>query len=232
MCHPAAPHAGALLIAAEDSPADAPRPLLRGLSHLVAFFAALAGWVTLVRAAPGPRGVIGGTVFGASLAVMFGVSALYHIPRWPPALHGLLRRVDHAAIFVLIAGTYAPLCLALEPRKGLALLAFVCTCALFGIVRVFVFPDAPRYASIPIYLALGWAVTPLVQAVRAALGSYGLALLAVGGLVYSLGAIIYWIRRPDPAPAVFGYREIFHLLVVGAAACHYAVILGVVRGLS
>lgn len=223
---------GASLIAAEDSPAEATRPLLRGISHLLAFFAALAGWAALVKAAPSTRGVVAGTLYGASLAVMFGVSALYHTPAWSPGILRVLRRVDHAVIFVLIAGTYAPLCLALEPRKGLALLAFVCTCALFGIVRVVVFPDAPRYVSIPIYLALGWAVAPLVPAVRAALDTSGLALLAAGGLVYSVGAVVYWVRRPDPSPAFFGYREVFHLFVIAGAACHYAVILAVVRGLG
>jgi hemolysin III len=207
------------------------KPRLRGVSHLVAFFAALAGWAARAREAGSTRGIVAASVYGASLAVMFGTSALYHGPTWSTRSRRLLRRLDHAAIFALIAGTYAPLCLALEPRPGVALLTFVATCALFGIVRVIVFPDAPRYVAVPIYLALGWAIFPLVPTVRATVGTGGLALLAAGGVAYSAGAVIYWVRRPDPVPEVFGYHEIFHLLVIAAAACHYAVIFPVVAAL-
>jgi hemolysin III len=162
---------------------------------------------------------------------MFGVSALYHLPTWSPRGRLFLRRLDHAAIFVLIAGTYTPLCLVLPPSRGLTLLAFVWTGAVFGVVQATIWPDAPKYVSIPIYLGLGWAVTPLVPAVRDAVGTGGLVGLAAGGLAYSAGAVIYWLRRPDPFPSVFGYHEVFHLLVIAAAACHLAVILPVIAGL-
>jgi hemolysin III len=195
------------------------KPRLRGLSHCLAFFAALAGWAMLVRAGATTRALVAGNIYGASLAVMFGVSGRF------------LRRLDHAAIFVLIAGTYTPLCLALEPSRGLALLAFVATGAAFGVVKAIVFPDAPRYVGLAIYLGLGWAVFPLVATLRAAVGAEGLALVAVGGVAYSAGALVYGIRRPDPIPTVFGYYEVFHLLVIAAAACHFAVVLPVVRGL-
>ncbi len=216
-----------------DDLAVAPRkPRLRGVPHLVAFFAALAGWAALLRVAPSTRGVVAASIYGASLAVMFGVSALYHLPTWSPRPRRVLRRLDHAAIFTLITGTYAPLCLTLGPRVGIALLAFVATVALFGIVRVVVFPDAPRYVAIPIYLALGWVVSPLVPAVRAAVGPHGVTLLAAGGIAYSVGALVYWVRRPDPVPGVFGYQGIFDVLVIAAASLHYAVIFPVVRGLG
>jgi hemolysin III len=207
------------------------RPRLRGASHLVAFFAALLGWAVLLGAARSAKAAVAATVYGASLAVLFGVSALYHGPTWSQRARRVLRRLDHAAIFVLIAGTYTPLCLALEPRRGLLILTFVTTGALFGMAKALMFPDAPKYVSIPLYLALGWAIFPLVEAVRTAVGGSGLALLAAGGIAYSLGAVVYWTRRPDPAPSVFGYHEIFHLLVIAAAAAHFAVMLPVVRAL-
>jgi hemolysin III len=207
------------------------KPRLRGISHLAAFFLALGACATLVAAAPSTRAAVAGGFYGVSLATMFGVSALYHVPTWSQGRRHFLRRLDHAAIFLLIAGTYTPLCLALEPRRGLALLAFVLTGALFGVVKSLIFPDAPRYVAVPLYLGLGWAVFPLIPAVRAVVGAPGLALLAAGGLAYSAGAIIYAVRRPDPVPAVFGYHEVFHLLVVAAAVCHFVVVLPVVRAL-
>jgi hemolysin III len=215
----------------DDEQFARPKPKLRGISHLVAVAVALAGWGVLLNAAPSTRAAVAASVYGASLAVMFGVSALYHLPTWSPARRRFLRRLDHAAIFLLIAGTYTPLCLQLGPTRGLGLLAFVSTGAVFGIAQAVIYPDAPKYVGIPIYLALGWAVFPLVGTVRASVGADGLLLLAAGGIAYSAGAVIYWLRRPDPFPAVFGYHEIFHLLVVAAAGAHFAVILPVVRGL-
>jgi hemolysin III len=215
----------------EVPPPPRVKPLLRGVSHQVALLGALVGWAVLVRGAAGTKAVVAGSIYGASLVVLFGVSALYHRPTWSPGPRRFIRRLDHAAIFVLIAGTYTPLCLALPPSRGLALLAFVWTGAVFGIVQAVIWPDAPKYVAIPIYLGLGWAVFPLVPAVHAAVGTAGIALLAAGGIAYSVGAVIYWARRPDPLPDVFGYHEIFHLLVVAAAGLHFAVVLPVVRAL-
>src|SRR6516164_5133471 len=173
------------------------KPTLRGLSHLVAVSGALAGWGVLLNAARCPRALLAGSIYGASLAMMFGVSALYHLPTWPPGRRRFLRRLDHAAIFLLIAGTYTPLCLQLGPTRGLGLLTFVWTGAVFGIAQAVMYPDAPKYVGIPIYLVLGWAVFPLVGTVRAVVGGNGLLLLAAGGIAYSAGAVIYWLRRPD-----------------------------------
>jgi hemolysin III len=218
---------------ARRAPTDPPqrKPVLRGASHALAFVASLAGASVLVHAATTGRGVAAGAVYGGSLVAMFGASALHHLPTWRPAPRRLLRRIEHATIFLLIAGTYAPLCLAVDPRRGLALLAFVATCAAFGVAQALIWPDAPRALAIAIYLALGWAVFPVVRSVHAAVGARGLGLLAVGGVFYSAGALVYWARRPDPAPAVFGYHELFHLAVVVAAACHYAALLPVVGAL-
>ena len=211
--------------------ASVAKPRLRGVSQQIAFVAALVGWVVLMKVAPSTRARLAGSAYGASLVFMFGVSALYHRPTWRPGPRRILRSFDHASIFVLIVGTYAPLCLALGPTRGLALLAFVVTGALFGILKAILYPDAPRYVAVPIYLLLGWAVLPVLPAVHQTVGAQGLALLALGGIAYSAGALIYWARRPDPLPGVFGYHEVFHLLVVAAAACHFAVVLPIVRGL-
>jgi hemolysin III len=215
-------------VAAAPAPA---RPLLRGVSHQLAVVAALLGWGALHRAAQTPLATVAGSVYGASLVVMLAVSALYHRPTWSPGARRLLRRLDHAAIFLLIAGTYTPLCLMLPVETGLAVLAFVWTGAVFGMLKAAMYPDAPRYLNVPIYLCLGWAIFPVTPAVRAVVGTTGLVLLATGGVLYTVGAVIYWARRPDPFPRVFGYHEIFHLLVVVAAACHFTVMLPVVRGL-
>ena len=216
-----------------DAVAAAPseKPFLRGVSHGLALFVALLGLAALVRAAETPQATAAASVYGASLATMFALSALYHLPTWSPARRRFVRRLHHAAIFLLIAGTYTPLCLALPPARGLPLLAFAWTGAVFGMVQAVMYPDAPKYLVVPIYLGLGWAIFPLLSAVRAAVGTNGLMLLAAGGIAYSVGALIYWARRPDPFPRVFGYHELFHLLVIAAAACHFAVVLPVVRGL-
>jgi hemolysin III len=216
----------------DDPAADRPaQPLLRGVSHGLAFVAALVGWVALHRAAQTLQATAAASVYGASLAAMFAVSTLYHRPAWSPARRRFLRRLDHAAIFLLIAGTYTPLCLALPPTRGVALLAFVWTGTVFGMAQAVMYPDAPKYLVVPIYLGLGWAIFPVSSAVAAAVGTGGLTLLAIGGVAYSVGALVYWTRRPDPLPRVFGYYEIFHLLVIVAAACHFAVVLPVIRGL-
>ena len=208
-----------------------PKPRLRGVLHEWAFYVSVPLGVTIGLVADTSTAKVAAAVFAAGVVCMFGVSALYHLPTWPPGRRRFLRRLDHAAIFLLIAGTYTPLCLQLGPTRGLGLLTFVWTGAVFGIAQAVMYPEAPKYVGITIYLALGWAVFPLVGTVRATVGGDGLLLLAAGGIAYSAGAVIYWLRRPDPFPAVFGYHEIFHLLVIAAAGSHFAVILPVVRGL-
>ncbi len=205
------------------------KPLLRGVSHQIAAFAALLACAALARAAPTPRGRVAALTYGLSLAALFAASALYHRPNWSAAPRRLLRRVDHSAIFLLIAGTYTPFCLLLGGRPGSVLLAVAWGGALLGIVRAVAWTAAPRAVATLLYVALGWAVVPVLPRLLAAVGPGGMALLAAGGLAYTAGAVVYATRWPDPAPAVFGYHEVFHALVVGAAACHFAVVLPVVR---
>jgi hemolysin III len=208
------------------------KPLLRGVSHEIAAGVALAGLVALVIMAPGPRARVGALVYGLSLVGLFSVSALYHRPMWGPRARLWMRRLDHSAIFLLIAGTFTPICLLVGDRRAHVMLAVVWVGAGLGILRALFWPRAPRALATGLYLLLGWAAVPLVPAMYRAIGPVSLALLAAGGLLYSIGAVIYTTRRPDPFPRVFGYHEVFHALVVAAAGLHFAVAAGAVRALT
>ncbi len=214
---------------ATDSPSV--KPLLRGVSHQIAAFVALAACAALVEAAPSTRALVAALTYGVSLALLFAASALYHRPTWSAAPRRWLRRVDHSAIFLLIAGTYTPFCLLLGGRRGLVLLAVVWGGALLGILRSMLWIDAPKTLVALIYLALGWVILPVLPDLRTAVGANGLWLLLAGGLAYTIGAIVYATRRPDPVPTVFGYHEVFHALVIAAAGCHFAVVLPVIRAM-
>jgi hemolysin III len=205
------------------------KPKLRGVSHELAFFAALGAGAVLIGLAP-PRAAIAAAVYAVSLATMLGTSALYHRPMWGPTPRRWLRRADHAAIFVLVAGTYTPFTLLL-PSHRVALLALAWGGAAAGILQSLFWVQAPRPLVALLYVALGWAVVIFWPALHLALGNAGLFFLVFGGLLYSIGAIVYATRRPNPAPAVFGYHEIFHAFVVAAAVCHFGVVVGVVRAL-
>lgn len=207
------------------------KPLLRGVSHEIAAAVALAGWIVLAIVASGPRALAAANVYGASLLSLFLVSALYHRPNWPPRARLVMRRIDHSAIFLLIAGTYTPFCLLLPPRTGLPLLAVVWGGAVLGLFQSILWVRAPKPLIAVLYVALGWVVVPVLPALRGVLGGWAVALLAGGGVAYTLGAVVYATRRPDPFPRVFGYHEVFHALVVAAAACHFAVAAAAVRAL-
>src|SRR3954468_17604735 len=203
------------------------KPRLRGVSHEVAFYAALPAGALLIALADG-RARWAAAVYAASLVALLGTSALYHRPHWAPGPRRWMRRADHAAIFVLIAGTYTPLTLLL-PERGTAMLALAWIGAVAGILQSLFWVHAPRPLVAALYLAFGWAVTLFWPALNATLGFAGIFLLGLGGLLYSGGAIVYAARRPDPVPAVFGYHEIFHACVVAAAVCHFGVVVGVIR---
>ena len=206
-----------------------PKPLLRGVSHEIAAAVALVAWITLaVAAAPG-RARLAANVYGASLLTLFLVSALYHRPTWAPRARLFMRRLDHSAIFFLIAGTYTPVCLLLPDRTGTTLLAVVWAGAAAGVLQSILWVRAPKPLVAAVYVLLGWVVVPVVPALGAALGGASIALLGAGGAAYTLGAVVYAVRRPDPFPRVFGYHEVFHALVVVAAACHFGVVVAALR---
>jgi len=198
------------------------KPRLRGVSHELAFYASILATLWLAFAASAGRPRIVAIVYGASLVILFGTSALYHRPMWSPPARARMRRLDHAAIFVLIAGSYAPMgLLALPPASGHRLLAFAWGGCLVGLLKATLWPHSPRWITAASYLAVGWAAVVELRAMGAVLGAFGSALMLAGGICYSVGAIAYARKRPDPWPATFGYHEIFHALVVLAAALHF-----------
>jgi hemolysin III len=208
------------------------KPALRGVFHEIAAAASLAGGVLLAAAAaPGAARAAAG-VYAATLFALFLTSALYHRPNWPPRARLFMRRLDHSAIFLLIAGTYTPFCLLLPPATGRTLLVVAWSGAALGIVRAVVWPRAPKVLAAAIYVLLGWIVVPVLPALGGILGRLPIALLAAGGIVYSLGAVVYAAKRPDPFPAVLGYHEVFHAMVVVAAALHFAVVALAVRAIG
>jgi len=233
---PAAPQAAqAVAAGASLAPLAAPapvrvRPLLRGWSHALAAAVALPAAALLVLSARAGTAAWGALVYGASLVTLFLTSALYHRIYWPSSIRHLIGRIDHSAIFLLIAGTYTPFCLLLGPGLGHGLLLAVWLAAAAGIAVVLAWKSVPKPLRAGLYVLLGWFIVPVIPTLHATVGARALALLLVGGAFYTVGAVIYAVRRPDPFPRVFGFHEIFHLLVVAAAACHYLVVLAAVRG--
>ena len=204
----------------DDSPLVKPR--LRGVSHQIAFFIALAAGVLLVVGAPSSHAAFAAAIYGASLATLLGTSALYHRRNWSPSRREILRRFDHSAIFVLIAGSYTPACrLAMEPAEGHPLLIVIWSGAVAGIAISVGWPRAPRALKTLLYAALGWVGVVSAPALQRSMGTSGLVLFVGGGVIYSVGAVVYVKKRPNPWPATFGYHEIFHLLVIAAATCHF-----------
>jgi hemolysin III len=208
-----------------------PKPLLRGVSHEVAVSLALAAVVLLARSAAPGQATVAALVYGTSLVTLFAVSALYHRVTWLPRGRAVMRRLDHAAIFLLIAGTYTPFCLLLGGTRGIVMLAAVWAGAGLGIAQAVFWTSAPKVLVAGLCVGLGWMVVVVVRPLVATVGTGGLALLVAGGLLYSAGAAVYAARRPDPAPATFGYHEIFHALVIAAAACHFMVVARAVTAL-
>jgi hemolysin III len=200
-------------------------PRLRGVSHAVAFLIALAAAAVIVVLAPGGAATGALAVYGAGLVALFGGSALYH--RWPgpPRFKPLLRRIDHSTIFVFIAASYTPIALLLiHGALAWVLLAGAWTGALAGVAFSLGWADAPRPLAAATYLALGWlAVIALPQLLN---DPMALVLLGAGGLLYSVGAVVYARQRPDPWPRTFGFHEVFHALVIAAATLHYVAMIG------
>ncbi len=202
------------------------KPRLRGVSHQWAFIVSVGLGVALVITAPGGRATLAAAVYAACVVTLFGVSALYHRVTWRSAdARRWMRRLDHSAIFLLIAGSYTPFALlVIHGTLGDAILAVVWAGALGGVVLKLAWIDAPKRLIALIYVALGWVVVAAGPDLLHELGVVATAMVAAGGLLYTVGAVVYATQRPDPVPAVFGYHEVFHLLVIVAAALQYAVV--------
>jgi hemolysin III len=205
---------------------DLGKPRLRGVSHQWAFYVSLALGAALVAAAEAGQPRLAAAVYAVSVAALFGTSALYHRITWASqAARRWMRRLDHSMIFFLIAGTYTPFALlVLDGTLATVILVVVWTGALAGSVMKLVWIDAPKALVAILYLALGWVAVAAFPTMLDELGITGSVLVAVGGLLYTAGALVYAFQRPNPAPAVFGYHEVFHALVIRAAALQYAVI--------
>jgi hemolysin III len=207
-----------------EPPVAVSPPLLRGALHGVAFAAALAVGVLLVVFSRESR-VLPATVFAASAAVMLGTSTLYHRITWSPKARLWMRRADHAGIFLLIAGTYTPVALiSLSSAWRTTVLAVVWTGALAAALCKFFWATAPKWLSALLGLALGWIGVIVLPRFAHHEGVAPVILLAVGGLAYTAGAVVYAIKRPDPLPRIFGYHEVFHALTIVALACQYVAI--------
>ncbi len=207
------------------------RPRMRGVLHAWAVpLAAVVGLVLMVLA-ENARARVGVAVWLVTMTALFAVSATYHRGRWRPQVKVWLQRVDHSMIFVFIAGSYTPLCLLLlAGSKSWLVLAVTWGGAALGVVTRLAWHRAPRWLFVPMYLALGWvALTMLPDLARSAV-FYENALIVAGGVLYTLGAVVFATRRPDPVPDVFGYHEVFHALTIAAATCHAVAIASVALG--
>lgn len=199
-----------------------PKPHLRGRSHEYSFVVAVTLAPIMIVAAPGiaPRFVM--ALYVGAIAALFGVSALYHRVDWGPIARNRMKRLDHSMIFVAIAGTYTPIAVwALPGDVTRVVLPIVWGGAVLGVVIRNLWPHAPKPLTAAPYVALGWVAAFVTLDLWRSLGPAGFVLVVTGGGLYTLGALAYAFRRPDPWPRVFGYHEIFHLFVVAGAALHY-----------
>ncbi|BDA49210.1 UPF0073 inner membrane protein YqfA [Coccomyxa sp. Obi] len=209
------------------------KPKLRGTLHQHAIFAALAAGPLLVAMAPTSEAKVSCAVYVASLVSLFTASAVYHRATWTPEARRLMKKIDHASIFLLIAGTYTPIAqLGLGGSLGRTLLIRVWTGAAAGILKCIFWVRAPRVLSTSIYIGLGWLILPHAREVGAALGSCSSLLLVLGGVTYSIGGIAYAANWPDPSPKVFGYHEVFHALVILASMLHFAAVYLLVQKIA
>jgi hemolysin III len=207
------------------APREAPNPLLRGRLHQVAFFAAIPAGAVLVMFAPGRRAVIGALIYWVALLAQFGTSAAYHVGTWDERAQARMRTLDHATIYVLIAGTYTPFCLmVLHGVQGIVVLSIVWGGAAVGIATKVYRTDLHVLSGF-LYLGLGWVAVIVFPALVRDLTTTQLVLMVLGGLFYSGGALVLALHRPDPWPRTFGYHEVWHAATIGAAACLYSAIL-------
>jgi hemolysin III len=207
-------------------------PRFRGRLHQAAFFVAVPAGVALVTAAPTALSRTAAAIFAASLAGLYGTSALYHRMPWSPRARGWMKRLDHSMIFVLIAGTYTPFSLlVLSGTWRVAVLSVVWAGAAVGIVLKMVRIDGLKALAATLYIGLGWMVVVASPQMVRGLPPVAVALVATGGILYTIGAIVLATHRPDPSPTVFGYHEIWHAMVVGASLCHFAAVFLVVLAL-
>jgi hemolysin III len=206
------------------------KPRWRGVSHQIAFFCCLVLGPMLVIEASTPKARVTASIYALSLITLFGCSALLHRGTWSDAARPWFRRLDHSMIFVFIAGTYTPITvLALPSDESRLVVSAAWIAAIIGVAVTVFWIEAPRWVTAGCYLAAGWIAVTALPGLWSGLGAGRFALLILGAVLYTAGAVVYARKRPDPAPATFGYHEVFHALVIAAVACHYVLITTLVR---
>jgi hemolysin III len=224
MEHPETRRHGVLEHVADDVDAmvQGLKPHLRGWLHAGTFPLAVAAGIVLVALSDGTRQTVANAVYGTSAALLFGISALYHRGTWSPAAEKRLKRLDHSNIFLIIAGTYTPFSvILLDGRGGTTLLWIVWAAALGGIAFRVLWVGAPRWLYTPVYIGLGWVAVFYLGDIMSTGGAAVVSLLAVGGVLYSAGGVVYALKRPNPSPRWFGFHEVFHAMTLGAYVVHY-----------
>ena len=205
------------------------RPSFRGMLHAGAFFAAIPAGIVLIAIADGTAARVAAAIYAVTLLLLFGTSASYHRLAHSVRAREVMQRLDHSMIYLLIAGTYVPICLvALPPAWGIPMLGIVGTLAVIGMVLKLGFFHGARIVSYSLYLVMGWVAVIAGPALVANLTGLQLGLMIAGGLAYTIGFPVLVRRRPDPWPKTFGYHEVWHLLVVVAAVLHFAAVTDVV----
>jgi hemolysin III len=211
-------------------PGDPIPPHLRGWLHLICFVLSLPAGAFVVLSGHSGRARVAGLVYAMGMSAMFGVSAAYHRRQWSPAARRRMRRTDHGTIFVMIAGSYTPLCLlALGSTMGTVVLTGVWIAAAAGFALALSGIAEKAVVGLLCYFGMGWAMVLALPELSHRLSGGQIALLLIGGVVYTAGGIVLGTHRPNPSPIWFGYHEVWHTMVVVACACHYVTILSVVR---
>ena len=207
------------------------KPLLRGWMHLVCFFLAVPAGVIVVALAQSSRGRVGALVYAVGLIALFGVSGTYHRVGWSEARRLWMQKLDHGTIFVMIAASYTPICLiVLQGWVAWTMLAIAWTGAAVGFVAAFTGGKASRLIRGILYFGLGWAAVAAIPQMWQNMSIAELVLIAVGGVLFTVGAVFLFTHWPDPFPRVFGYHEVWHVMVIAAVVCHFVAITSVVRG--
>ena len=216
-----------------SGPADAPvghKPALRGVQHQWAAVVAAFAGAYLVAVSPDATSRVAAAIYSASLVLLLAVSAIYHRFDWPHRTRMWLRRADHASIFLLIGGTYTPVTLlCLDPPANQQLLVAVWSGAALGIVVSMFWPTAPKWVGAVLAIAVGYTIVPYFDRIAPNLSHAELALIVAGGIAYTVGAIVYAAKRPNPWPRTYGYHEIFHTLTLVGAGLHLAAVISIVR---
>jgi hemolysin III len=208
------------------------KPRLRGWLHAGMVPLTVAAGIVLIALAPSTAARVAATVFSATAWLLFGTSAVYHRGNWSPRVAGVLKRLDHSNIFLIIAGSYTPFALLLARDDARTMLAIVWGGAVFGVLFRVLWVGAPRWLYTPVYVALGWVAVFYLGPLLHRGGVAIVTLIALGGLLYTLGAVVYGIKRPNPSPRWFGFHEIFHALTIAAFSAHYVAASMTVYGTS